>query len=38
MVAGIFWGWSVNPDSFLFDIVIQEGLIFVAFSTTLSCL
>ena len=35
MVAGVFWGWSVNPGSIRFDIVM---LIFVAFSTNLSCL
>ena len=35
MVAGVFWGWSMNPVSFRFDIVM---LIFVAFSTNLSCL
>ena len=35
MVAGVFWGWSVNPGRFGFDIVI---LIFLAFSTNLSCL
>ena len=33
MVAGVFWGWSVNPGSFRVDIVM---LIFLAFSTNLS--
>jgi len=34
-VDGVFFGWSVNMGSFLFEMV---ALIFWVFSTNLSCL